>query len=103
MEANMNPTHAQRNRSSRIKCGVRDVKIKARWNNILSPSIWFCRNYKIKAPRGPMVKVTKSRPGNASFSESPLDTLIQSHHNVEIQLYYDNEEISGKNTWNLGV
>ena len=47
-------------------------------------SIWLGRNYKIKAPRGPMVKVTKSRLGNASFSESPLDTLIQSHHNVEI-------------------
>ena len=88
MEANMNPTHAYRyrNRSSRIQYGGREVKIKARWNDILSVkftflfpsniSIWLCRNYKIKAPCGPVVKVTKSRLGNASFSESPLDTLI---------------------------
>ena len=88
MEANMNPTHAYRyrNRNSRIQFGGREVKIKAKWNDVLSVkftflfpsniSIWLCRNYKIKAPSGPMVKVTKSRLGNASFSENMLDTLI---------------------------
>ena len=44
-------------------------------------SIWLCRNDKIKAPCrvcGPMVKVRdKSRLGNASFFESPLDTFNQ--------------------------
>ena len=32
----MNPTHIQRNRSSRIQYRGREVKIKAKWNNILS-------------------------------------------------------------------
>ena len=63
---------------------VPDVKFTCLSHIPILISIWLGRNYKIKAPCGPVVKVTNSRLGNASFSESPSDTLIQSHHNVEI-------------------